>query len=272
MNPHAPARDLAYVPHVPTYVYDQAWHSERARLAGIEAMWDAGSQRLISGLGIDPGARVLEVGAGGGALVEWLCDLVGPTGQVVATDLDTRFVSAIERPNLTVLEHDITSDPPPAGGFDLIHSRMVLEHLAAREAVVDTLVAALAPKGTLLLEDYDFGSYGLHPPSDVGDRVVDVLVGFMEENGFHRLFGRELPALLRSRGLQDVRSDGRLLLIGPDHPGEAFFRLTLEQLGPVLVGLGRLEQSEVDQVVAEFDDPDHIVITPTLVGCWGRAA
>lgn len=38
-------------------------------------------------------------------MAEWLCSLVGPEGLVVATDLETKFVSAIDAPNLEVREH-----------------------------------------------------------------------------------------------------------------------------------------------------------------------
>ena len=39
------------------YLYDQGWHDERARLAGIEALWDTGTQALL-GTAAMPGARV----------------------------------------------------------------------------------------------------------------------------------------------------------------------------------------------------------------------
>jgi SAM-dependent methyltransferase len=256
---------------MPQYTYDQAWHSERDRLAGIEAMWDPGSQRLIQDLELGAGARVLEIGAGGGALAEWLCDHVGPDGQVVATDLDTRFLDAIERPNLTVLTHDIVNDAPPAGGFDLIHSRLVLEHIAEREAVIDKLVGALSDGGVLLLEDYDFGSNAFHPRSEAAERVVEALVGFMQGNGFSPLFGRELPGLLKSRGLVDVESAGRVLLVDSEHPGSAFFRLTLEQLAPVLVAQELVAREDVDELLASFGEPGLLVVTPTMFGAWGRA-
>ena len=59
------------------YVYDQGFAEERDRLAGIEALWDPGTQRLLAELGAGPGARVLEAGAGGGSVVEWLAGAVG---------------------------------------------------------------------------------------------------------------------------------------------------------------------------------------------------
>ena len=54
------------------YVLDQGFAQERARLSGMEARWDAGSRALLEELGIGTGWKCLEVGAGGGSLVEWM--------------------------------------------------------------------------------------------------------------------------------------------------------------------------------------------------------
>jgi 2-polyprenyl-3-methyl-5-hydroxy-6-metoxy-1,4-benzoquinol methylase len=40
----------------------------------------------------------------------------------------------------------------PESGFDLVHSRWTLLHTPQRELVLETLVAALRPGGTLFLE------------------------------------------------------------------------------------------------------------------------
>ena len=42
-------------------------------------------------------AHCLEVGAGGGSIAHWLCQAVGPTGRVLATDIDPGLV-AIDAP------------------------------------------------------------------------------------------------------------------------------------------------------------------------------
>ncbi|OOK82672.1 putative methyltransferase domain protein [Mycobacterium kansasii] len=36
------------------YVYDQGFSQERTRLAGIESLWDPGTQALLDDLGIGP--------------------------------------------------------------------------------------------------------------------------------------------------------------------------------------------------------------------------
>lgn len=49
-----------------TYVFDQAWHAERERLAALERIWDPATFAFLAELGIRPGWRCLEVGAGAG--------------------------------------------------------------------------------------------------------------------------------------------------------------------------------------------------------------
>ena len=56
------------------YVMDPHFAEERKRLSGMESLWDPGSQALLGELGIGSGWRCLEVGAGGGSMVQWMAD------------------------------------------------------------------------------------------------------------------------------------------------------------------------------------------------------
>ena len=78
-----------------TYTLDNAWEHARRRLGLIEASYDPGSTRRLQALGVGPGWRCLEVGAGGGSIARWLCSKVGRTGRVCAIDLDTHFIEEI---------------------------------------------------------------------------------------------------------------------------------------------------------------------------------
>lgn len=84
----------------------------------------------------------------------WLAEQVGPSGRVVASDIDTSWMPA-DGVAFEVLRHDIGIDGPPAGGFDLVHARLLLTHVPARAAALATMVRALRPGGWLLLEDAD---------------------------------------------------------------------------------------------------------------------
>jgi SAM-dependent methyltransferase len=138
-----------------TYAFDNAWHLARQRLSALEAMLDPGTIRHLEARGVGPGWHCLEVGAGGGSIADWLCRRVGPDGRVGATDLDTRFLAALDHPNLDVRRHDIVRDELPAATFDLVHLRLVLGHLPERATALRRLVAALRPGGWLVAEGMD---------------------------------------------------------------------------------------------------------------------
>src|SRR5215213_3502381 len=71
-----------------SYVFDPGWDRETDRLLTNEAVWDPGTLERFERLGVAPGWSCLEVGAGAGGAARWLADRVGPTGRVVAADLE----------------------------------------------------------------------------------------------------------------------------------------------------------------------------------------
>jgi ubiquinone/menaquinone biosynthesis C-methylase UbiE len=146
--------------------------------------------RVIAAFGLAPGQRVADVGAGRGYLTFRIADAVGPTGRVVATDIDERALATLRaraagRPEVVVRK--VAPDDPglePAA-FDRVVLSAVDQYLADREAYLRKLRAALAPGGRLavvnrrsfrapLLEAA--GRAGFVVVSQVDDLPVDYLV------------------------------------------------------------------------------------------------
>ena len=127
------------------YILDNAWQLARRRLARLEEQLDPGTIRHLQALGVGAGWRCLEVGGGGGSVADWLCRRVGPGGSVLATDVDTRFLTAVRAPNLDVRRHDIVAEELPAAAFDLVHARTVLNHLGRRDLALRRMAAAVRP-------------------------------------------------------------------------------------------------------------------------------
>jgi ubiquinone/menaquinone biosynthesis C-methylase UbiE len=73
----------------------------------LELERDKATIRYIEEIGLSEGWRCLEVGAGIGTMAQWLGQRVGSAGQVVATDLDTKSLEAIDSPNIEVRCHNI---------------------------------------------------------------------------------------------------------------------------------------------------------------------
>jgi SAM-dependent methyltransferase len=198
-----------------THVSDQAWRQERDRLRALEVLFDPATTRHLARLGLRDGWRCLEVGAGAGSIARWLAMRVGPSGHVLATDLDPRFLEHHGHDNLEVHRHDITADPLPAGLFDLVHSRAVLEHIPDRDRALAQMVAAVRPGGWVVAEDLGFAEPTLaallrsvDPPERAGlrGRLPRRIRALLGDAGHDDLAAR-LPRTLRAAGLEQVEAE-----------------------------------------------------------------
>jgi SAM-dependent methyltransferase len=166
------------------YALDTAQPGEKQRLDEQAKLWDPLSFRQLASLGVADGWRCLEVGGGTGTVARWLSERVGRTGQVVGTDLVTRWMDDVRAPSLQVRRHDIVVDPLEESTYDLVHARLVLTHLPQRDAIVTKLIGALKPGGWLLLEDADSQNFGVcHPPHALWAHVAAAILGALDSAG-----------------------------------------------------------------------------------------
>jgi SAM-dependent methyltransferase len=250
------------------YVYDQGFADERARIAGMEALWDPGSRALLDELGIGRGWKCLEVGAGGGSLVEWMA---GRGAKVTAIDIDTRFIEALASDAIDVRRVDVRTDELPQAEFDLVHARLVLEHLSDRTRILNRLAATLRPGGWIVIEDYDWSCFGFEGEDPDIARVAEAILGFMAQAGFERDYGRRVVAEIADAGFVDVRGEGRVRIIDSTSPGFDFFRLSFESLKGAVVDAGMLSAEEAEAASTRFGE-DLRVWTPLMMAGIGRRA
>jgi SAM-dependent methyltransferase len=248
------------------YVYDQGFAEERTRLGGIETLWDPGSQALLDELGVGEGWHCLEVGAGGGSLVQWMA---GRGASVVAIDVDTRFIDSLASDTIEVRRIDIRTDELPRDEFDLVHARLVLEHLAERRQILDRLVAALRPGGWLVIEDYDWSGFGFEGADPQFERVTEGILTFMQRAGFERHYGRQVIDDMAAAGLTDVRGEGRIRVIDSGSPGFDFFRFSFESVRPAVVDAGLISPADADAAAARLGENGR-VFTPIMMAAIGR--
>ena len=154
------------------YLFDNASGETPTRFAGLEGLWDESTIRYLSKVGVGPGWKCWEVGAGGGSIARWLAERVAPTGTVLATDLDLTRIPNGSLSNLAFVRHDVVHDPIPTAEYDLVHARLVLVHLPEREEVLRALARSLRPSGSVLIEDFDFVVQDGWEPDDARRSVV----------------------------------------------------------------------------------------------------
>ncbi len=258
-----------------TYALDNAWTQARARLAALETVYDPGTVRCLNVLGVGEGWRCLEVGAGGGSIASWLAQRVGAAGHVLATDIDIRFVRELDFPNVEIRRHDIATEALPAARFDLVHTRMVLEHLPARDEALRRLVAALKPGGWLLVEAIDFVTVVPDPATDADVARLfmnweDAHLTWLAARGFDPTYGRGIESRLRANGLIAVATEGRAFTWRGGDAGGRIWRLTVEQLRDPMIDAGLATAADLDRLCAALDDPAFAATSPLIMAAWGR--
>src|SRR3954464_3643195 len=138
------------------YLFDNDARQAGDRFGALESLFDPVTFRHLGDLGIGPRQRCWEVGAGGGSVVHWMADRVGPSGFVWATDLDVGWLETnLRQPNVRISRHDLMRDDVLDDRFDAVHERLVLVHIPEAIRAVERMVSALRPGGWLLVEDFD---------------------------------------------------------------------------------------------------------------------
>jgi ubiquinone/menaquinone biosynthesis C-methylase UbiE len=128
----------------------------------------------MSGLmGVKPGMKVGEVGAGSGYLSRYVAEKVGPEGHVYANELEGKMVAYMRDraakeglTNFTAVQGtpDATGFEP--GSLDAIAVVYALSFFDQREAMLKSIHASLKPGGLLLVVDL--------PSEQVGARTVGI--------------------------------------------------------------------------------------------------
>jgi len=252
-----------------------AFDDELGRLRLLEARYDSGTFRRLRMFGPLAGARCLEVGAGAGSVARWLAAQAGPSGQVVATDTNPRFLADAEKAGVEVRRHDILADPLEPGRYDLAHCRALLFHLADPRQAVRNMAAAVRPGGWLLIEDADYISLvaadPAHPRAARFDQITRTLSTFFAASGtLDPYLGRRLPSLITAAGLAETGSEA-IACYRQGGSGEAeLLRRSLERMGPMALSSGMASQKEFDEVAAATADPSFSFLDALSIAVWGR--
>jgi len=243
------------------------------RFAGLEAVFDPVTRGHLTRLGLAPGSRCLEVGAGSGSIARWMADQVGSTGRVLAVDLDPRWCRREGREQLEVRDLDLVRQPIPAGPWDVIHERLVLQHIPERLVVLARLVDELAPGGVLLIEDFDTGEVRTVDRAGPNHELIVEMA-----QAFNRLLGTRGGAndfaanalrTLRGHGLEGTGASGHVCV---DQGGTGWATVqaaNAHQVRDGLVAQG-VASHDIDRFLAVLADPDTIVGSSVLISAWGR--
>lgn len=240
------------------YAYDNDSAQAPAHHVALAELLDLGTRNRIRQLLDLPGKRCLEVAAGGGSIAVWLASQVGPSGHVIATDLKPRHIPASDR--LEVREHDITSGDY-LGGFDLVHARLLLNHLPEREKALKHMIDALEPGGVLLTEDF-LPTPGQEVVARAPDAKTAALLaryqtlhtGTLASHGNDRAWSRRAHSAFYAAGLVDVQVNAYGSAWQGGGPGCRLLEAGIAQLRDDYLTVG-ISDEDLEAVSAALLDP-----------------
>lgn len=269
------------------YLLPNAEDAAAERFAAFTELFDPSTFAHMDQLGIVPGWRCWEVGAGGDSVVRWLAGRVGAEGYVLATDIDVTLTMAAANgdgdgdgdgdrasANVDVRAHDVALDPPPEGQFDLVHARLVLVHVPVRDKALAAMAGVLRPGGWLFVEDADPALQPLSslevrgPEQELANRLRSGFRELMAARGVDLAYGRTLPRLLREVGMADVRADAAFPVA---HPACARLETaTINLIANQLIEHGIATSGEIDLHLANVAAGRLDLTQPPMIAAWGR--
>ena len=254
---------------------DQPSELERLQLQSL--VWEPAGRQLLAKVDGESGGRALDVGCGALGWLRILSEWVGASGQVVGTDIDESLLGAARSfmetegiSNVELVVDDLFESKLERQSFDLVHARYVIAPLGRGREQVAAYRQLVRPAGSLVLEEWDLGSWHFNPTAPAAERLIGLLADIFAGLGGEA--GRGLPELLREIGIEEPELDAHVVALRPGHP---YLRLPL-QFSVALESrlLERLSEDELAslrrEAESELAEPDRWGTTFTLIQCWGR--
>jgi SAM-dependent methyltransferase len=256
----------------------------RDRLRVLHNASVEGMTALLDDVGIEPGARCLDAGCGGGDVTLELARRAGPNGFVVGMDLDEAKL-AVARAEAAAAGVDhlqyVCDDVMSAAiepVYDVVHARFLLTHLPDPLAGTRQLARAVRPGGVLALMDIDFTAIAMYPRSAAYDRFVELYLATARARGGDPYVGLRLGDLLTAAGLEHVRMRaaqpaGRRPA-GLEGDVKRIPALTMQLIAEATVGEGLATADEVQATLEALEavaaDTTTLVLLPRTIAAWAR--
>jgi SAM-dependent methyltransferase len=183
---------------------------EQRRLTALNEMLNSA---CLDEMHLRAGERVLDVGAGLGQLSR---EMARRGAKVVAVERSAEQLAEARRQAeqdgeagaVELRQGDamqLPLRPEEWGGFDLAHTRFLLEHVPDPLSVVMQMVKAVRPGGRIILADDDHALLRLWPEPPGVREVWEAYLRSYDRHGNDPYIGRRLPQLLQQAGAQPLR-------------------------------------------------------------------
>lgn len=234
----------------------------------VDLFWEE-EQHIYDSLSLPANPRILEVGSGPGFYVKKLSTLF-PDASFVSLEYDKTFSDyqpQLFGEELSARAECICGDINTIEGlgeFDLVVSRMVLEHLPNPERVFDKMSAFVRVGGTFVLLDNDFSNHlRTFPRVAELDELYQAYCEMRVSESGNPYIGRELPRFYAAAGYKDIAfktitahtyKTDKALFLGAES----------SQIGMTLVKKGFINEATFKKLIVNWSkmalSPDNVMM------------
>lgn len=232
---------------------------------------------MLERIGVGEGWRCLDLGCGPEGITPLLSARVGKTGRVVGLDADPVFIDYARRnaaANTEFIEGNAYASALPSGGFDLVHLRFVASTAGDPPSLLHEAIRLARPGGVVALQEPDMATLNCYPPHPAWDQLKAALIGAFAAVGSNISLGRQLFALARAAGLDDVQYRPFLVGVRSTDAIVDYLPATVESLRRTIAGHGLMSDGALDAALAacraHLADPGTVFTMYTVVQVWGR--
>jgi ubiquinone/menaquinone biosynthesis C-methylase UbiE len=255
--------------------------TERDRLLSQAEQYEPTANWLLDQIGVQDGWRAVDIGCGPIGILNLLSQRVGPSGTVIGLEREQRFVEMARAEiakrglsNVTMVQGDGLHTGLEKGSFDLVHERLVLINVSAREAFLTEMLSLLRPGGTVALEDVDNVSWLCQPAHPSWDVLLNAFHTVFHAGGGDGYVGRRLPVLLHAAGVKNIQTK-----VTVETPPLGDYRRThllslIDSVRDKIIANKVLDEAKLNEhreaLAKHLKDPGTTVIDKLLVQCWGH--
>ncbi len=248
---------------------------ELFRLGVQHQVWAEEAQKGWRLANFSAGQTLLDLGCGPGYCTKELAFIAGEEGKVIGIDKSENYISFLNNVatnyglNIEGIHADFENMNLKPSSLDGMYCRWALAWISNPEKILKKVVAALKPKGRMVLHEYyDWGVLQTQPQKKALDKAIAMALKSFKDSDNEIDIGRYLPAILERIGMKVISIRPMMKIATPKSGVWQWPKTFFQSYFPRLIPQNYLTEEEVKSALADLEvleNTEGATIAPCLM-------